>query len=98
MEKQILNAMEAEKARQAFINDEQIRLFGERTITEVALKLNLKNRACEKAVGTRGFKASQFVRSEGNGMWFKREQDAEETFIKNCWIKNYDDVVKFIEG
>lgn len=98
MEKAVEKAMEIEKERNAAITDEQIRLFGERKVTDVQLKLNCKNKACFKAVGNKAFKASQFVRYDGAGMWMKRPQDADETFIRNSWVKNIEDVIKYIEG
>lgn len=94
----IAEMMDIEKKQRQFYIDEQVRLFGKTTVTDVRVDLILKNKNCKKAVGMRAFKASQFVRFEKNAMVFKREMDDEETVIKNCWIKNYDDVYAFVKG
>lgn len=91
----IESMMEVERKRNAFYQNEQIRISGKREIADVTVDLIYKNKNCAKACGNRVFKASQFVRFEKNGMVFKREQDAEETFIRNCWMKNADDVERF---
>ena len=89
----IESLMQIEKERNAFYNR-----FNTYEITDIRLDLNKANRACYKALGDRSFTAAQFVRKEANGMWFKRENDAEEAFIKNCWIKNIDDVERFVKA
>ena len=93
MEKYIDTLMQREKERFAFYNR-----FNKAEVTDVRLSLAMNNKACYKALGDRAFSATQFIRKEANGMWFKRENDAEEAFIKNCWIKNIDDVDRFIKA
>lgn len=96
MENRIENAIKAEQERRVFYKAEQERLFGKEEITDVKLDFNWKNKACDKAIGNRAFFASQFVKEEGNAMIFKRTHDNDVTIIKKSWIKNLNDVMKFI--
>lgn len=90
-----MEMLAAERESRKFREDEQIRLFGENEITEIFLDLNKKNKKCYEALGNKGFKASEFVRYAEGGMIFIKNE--AEYFIKNCWIKNFDDVKRFIE-
>ena len=89
--------LEAEKAAR---HDPANRFaFTKQEITDVMLDFNFKNKRCDKVINGRGFKASQFVRFDdvNNAMVFKRDRDQEETVIKNTWVRNYDEVVRFIK-
>ena len=89
----IEKALREEKERRDFYNQ----FAPKYEIEDIIIDVNRANRNCDKALGNRLFKASQFVRWEGYDIVCKREQDEEETLIKRNWIKNYNKVFNFLK-